>query len=838
MPKNNYMTLNAPFSGPVITLNNIPDPVFASGAMGDGTAIDPLGDVLHAPFAGEVVNVARTRHAINLRADNGSEWLLHVGIDTVELNGEGFEALVSAGQRIVQGQPLLRLDLDKVARHSRSLVSAFILLNGDQFTLSPVAGLRWVEVGDTLLHVIPLNPPAQAAPANDPVPITESCGRVCIAHGGGLHARPAALVRQTARQFDSQVHLHVGNRRASADSVIGLMGLGIRERDEIEVSCVGHDSARALQAMLEVLSTPSVQAPSMPLPTRQSPSAQDANGIFTGVTASPGLACGPWVRLDAFELPPDPRNHWPADQQQRLDQALVEVRADIHAGLDSRQAEQSAIFATHLAMLDDPALLDAAAADIAQGHSGAHAWSRAVLAQCKVLEHLDNALLGERASDLLDLRQRVLRRLLGQTQTLQIAPGSIVLAQDLTPSDLLMLAERGVGGIGMALGGATSHVAILARGKGIPCVVALGSALLEALHRTAHGEAVLNADAGHLELKPGPERLTHVNAAIQQRAHQRQRDQQHAHEPAVTLDGVPIEVAVNVATATEAGQAHADGADGVGLLRTEFLFVDRRHAPTEAEQTAACQAVMDAMPDRAVIVRTLDIGGDKQLDYLPLAAEANPVLGLRGIRQGQARPELLDQQLRALLQLKPLARCRILLPMISEVDELLAVRGRIDVLAAELGLAERPQLGVMIEVPSAALLAEQLAEHADFLSIGTNDLSQYTLAMDRDHAGLADRVDALHPAVLRLIAMTCAGAHRYRRRVGVCGALASDPLATAALIGLGVRELSVSPAQIGRVKARVRELDSAACQALAVQLQKLGSAQAVRAACTAFDRQP
>lgn len=301
--------------------------------------------------------------------------------------------------------------------------------------------------------------------------------------------------------------------------------------------------------------------------------------------------------------------------------------------------------------------------------------------------------------------------------------------------------------------------------------------------------------------------------------------------PATTRDGVTIEVAANVASSRDAAEAFAAGADGVGLLRTEFLFVERTTAPDEQEQLAAYQSVLDAMGDTSVIIRTIDVGGDKQLPYLPLPTEANPVLGLRGIRLGQLRPELLDQQLRALLRVSPQQRCRILLPMVSEVQELLDIRQRLDTLSAELGISHRAELGVMIEVPSAALLAEQLAEHADFLSIGTNDLCQYTLAMDRDHAGLAARVDALHPALLRLIAMTCAGAARHNRWVGVCGALASDPLATAALIGLGVRELSVSPSQIGEIKDRVRQLDLGECQRWGQSLLGLNSAQAVRQAC-------
>lgn len=829
MPDNNNdLTLSAPLSGPVLTLGNAPDDVFASGAMGDGIAIDPLNDCLHAPCAGVVIHVARTGHALTIRADNGAEVLLHVGIDTVQLNGEGFALLVKQGARVSNGQPLVRFDLDRIARQCKSLVSLIILTNGEQFELRPVA-VNTVKVGDALLRIVARQPAAgQSVSDNSQAHASAS---VRITHRGGLHARPAALVRKTAQGFSSQSQLHFAGKSASCASLIGLMGLGIGEQDEVQVTCLGKDCDAALQALVAALSVTTREHEQAPVIVTARPLNTEA-GVLQGVCAAPGLVCGPLLRLHTIELPQDPGNHAREEQLQYLDSALEQVRGEIRNTLEhARQrkaVEEEEIFAAHLALLEDPTLLEAATAAIEQGSAATHAWRDAIQAQCAVLLGLGKPLFAERANDLRDLQQRVLRALLGEAWQFQMPAGAIVVAHELTPSDLLQLSAQNAAGICMAEGGATSHVAILARGKGMPCVVALGSAVLE----VPQGQrVVLDAGNGRLELTPDDARHAQVHQIREAQQQRRQQQQTQAQAAASTLDGVGIEVAANVASSSEAQIALANGADGVGLLRTEFLFVDRRTAPDEQEQRQAYQAVLDAMGDKSVIIRTIDVGGDKQLDYLPLPAEANPVLGLRGIRMAQVRPELLDQQLRALLQVCPLQRCRILLPMVSEVDELLHIRQRLDQLCAELELTQRPELGVMIEVPAAALMAEQLAEHADFLSIGTNDLSQYTLAMDRDHAGLAARVDALHPALLRLIAQTCIGAAKHGRWVGVCGALASDPLATPVLVGLGVRELSVSPPQIAEIKDRVRHLDAAQCRQLSQGLLDLSSARAVRQAC-------
>ncbi|MDD0975073.1 phosphoenolpyruvate--protein phosphotransferase [Pseudomonas fontis] len=832
MHDNKNITLHAPLEGPLLPLDQVPDPVFAGGTLGDGIAIDPLNDCLHAPCAGTIIHIARTRHAITLRAENGAEILMHIGLDTVQLKGEGFTLLVEPDSQVVRGQPLIRFDLDYVAQHCTSLITVMLLSNSDQYRLLPCT-TRPVTLGQAVLEV---EPKAAAAKSNTGDNAGQTVrGRVHIAHQGGLHARPAALLRQTAQGFKSRSELHVGDRVAPLNSLVAIMGLGVGEQDEVEIVCTGPDSEHALKALLAAAATPSVgeHAPASAA-VQLKPKANHEAGVLNGVCASPGLASGPLARLDGVRLPDDPGNNEPGPQHQALDAALSAVKAAIDADLQhlkGKHGDAAEIFEAHLALLDDPSLVEAAHQHIEHGIAASHAWSQAIDAQCTILKALDKPLLAERANDLQDLQQRVLRALLGERRELDLPPSAIVAAHELTPSDLLLLSQHSIAGLCMAAGGATSHVAILARARGLPCLVALGADLLA----LAPGQVlVMDAEQGHVETAPSVDRLHEVELARRQLAERRKQQQAAAQVSARTRDGRVIEVAANVASASEAADALTLGADGVGLLRTEFLFLDRHTAPDEQEQRSAYQAVLDAMGERPVIIRTIDVGGDKQLDYLPLPVEANPVLGLRGIRLGQVRPELLDQQLRALLQVSPQRRCRIMLPMVSEVDELLEIRQRLDRLAAELGISERAELGVMIEVPAAALLAERLAEHADFFSIGTNDLSQYTLAMDRDHAGLAARVDALHPALLRLIDLTCQGAARHGRWVGVCGALASDLLATPVLIGLGVSELSVSPPQVGEIKARIRQLDTSDCRAFSQKLLGLASAQAVRQACRDF----
>lgn len=840
------LTLLAPVSGWCAPLDEAPDEVFAGRMLGDGLLIDPTEGVLVAPCDAEVLTVPASRHAVTLRAVNGAELLLHVGIDTVKLRGEGFTALAAAGEQVRAGAPLLRFDLDALATRARSLVTPVVLTDGAHYSIVWRHDTGPVRAGERLMTVRAIEAATGTTP--DPVPARDGARdatadatqfvrrevRVQLAHG--VHARPAALLAQRARAHVAEVHVWRAERSANARSAVALMSLGARHGDAVIVEARGIDAESALEAIEAVLLTVEAKqaaAPAQPAAAtaaftgEASASQLPANGRLPGVIASRGLAVGVTTRLTRPQIVVREEGSGIEHERAALLRARAEVRARLERVSSAGPGPRREIIAAHLEFLDDPGLVDAANARVAQGRSAGFAWREAVRDVRATLESLADAHIAARADDLLDLESHVLLALEGEAHPLAIPlpDRAVVLADDLLPSQLVALDAARLVGLCTLGGGATSHVAILAAAMDVPMLVSLGSALREIAEGT---EVIVDAEQGVLYAAPTRDDLATAVHSIRRREAGLATAQAAAHEPCRTLDGERIEVFANIGSPVDAATAVRMGAEGCGLLRTEFLFLDRRAPPDEREQTACYQQILDAFADRPVVIRTLDAGGDKPIAYLPMPPEANPALGLRGIRTSFWQPELLRTQLRAILACLPRKRCRVLLPMITDPEEVRAVRAHIDeAMASHPG--ERIELGVMIETPAAAMLAEALAREADFLSIGTNDLTQYTLAMDRTHPELAARVDALHPAVLRMITRVAEGASAFGRPLAVCGGAASDLLAVPILIGLGVRELSVVPAIVPRVKARVRALTLPGCRALAARALGEESAESVRA---------
>lgn len=837
------LTLLAPVEGVVIPLNEVPDPVFAGLALGDGIALDPLGECLHAPCDGEVVQCARTRHALTLRTDAGLELLIHLGLDTVELQGQGIELLVAVGDQVSAGEPLCRFDADVLALGASALITPIVVTEPAGWRLLPLRYAKGerVALGEKLM-VLTRTSTEQGETATTKGPLVERC--ITLALAAGLHARPAARLRAIAREYDVNLEVHrepaAEGASANAESLSALMNLGLVAGSPLRLIAQGARGEVALDAAEALLTTPEVEEHAAGTPQAVLTQALEKElekelgaGELAGLIASQGLATGPLV----VYRPPLPSVPYDGEgesvESPRLKQALNRISEDLaKAEAQARRQGQIAeaeIFGAHGAWLEDPNLATAAEARISDGRSAGQAWREALDVEAERLASRGNDLMAARVADLRDLQRRVMAALSNDHQEAapELPEGAILVAEDLTPSELVAVADQHPAGLCLAGGGTTSHVAILARARSIPCLVAMGQELLEAAHEASPESVILDAEKGCLALKPTPIQLAEMAERIEVRRQQVETARAAAHEPAITLDGRAIEVRANIGGAEEARLAAASGADGVGLLRSEFLFLERDSAPDEEFQRKEYQAVLKALDGKPVIIRTLDIGADKQLPYLRLPTVPNPALGVRGVRLWQSQPKLLETQLRALLGVTPLKALHIMLPMVSEASELREVRQRLEALAAELGLSERPRLGAMIEVPSAALCAASLADEADFLSIGTNDLTQYTLAMDREDPALASRADVLHPAVLRLIQATVAGAGG-RCSVGVCGSAASDELAAPLLVALGVDELSVEPARIPTVKATLRRLDTAALAAKIPELLALYDAIAVR----------
>lgn len=559
---------------------------------------------------------------------------------------------------------------------------------------------------------------------------------------------------------------------------------------------------------------------------------------FRGIPASPGVVLGPAFRYErkALDVPRVTGRNVEAEWARfeaaapRVREELAQVRERAEREIGKAEAD---IFEAHIMFLDDPALLDAVRSKIeADGLNVEAAVQDATRYYASILEGLPDPTLSARAVDVHDVGYRLLRALMNVAEDgMSLTVPSVVIAHELTPSDTVTMDRRLVLAMVTEVGGPTSHAAILARSYGIPAIVGVGAGLIEipagTLLAVDGGAGVLIADPDEARRKEMETRQAGLQAR-QARARAR------AAQPAVSRDGRRVEVAANVGAVSDARAALEEGAEGVGLFRTEFLYLKRESPPAEHEQVDAYRAVIEVMGDRPVIVRTLDIGGDKPLPYIDVGQEDNPFLGLRAVRLGLERPDLLLTQLRAVLRAGAGHNVKIMFPMVATLREARAVQAMTEQARSELvdrgvSVAERVEVGIMVEIPSAALIADRLAREVDFFSIGTNDLAQYTLAADRTNARVAHLADAFHPAILRLIRTVIDASHTAGKWTGLCGELAGEPLAVPILFGLGLDEFSTNPPAVPVVKEIVRGLRLDEARSVALAVLDLDDGDAVRA---------
>ena len=559
-----------------------------------------------------------------------------------------------------------------------------------------------------------------------------------------------------------------------------------------------------------------------------------ADQILRGIPASDGIAIGPVFCYVPAELSiPVCAAGTIEEEMARFDKAREHARLELqglYVTIEKRAGkEEASIFEAHQEMLFDPALEAKICEFVEIGQTVEQALVNATDELANLLAGMPDELFAARALDVKDVGRRVLRILLGLPDTAlsAVTEPSIIIAEDLTPSDTASLDPKLTLGFATAQGGLTSHSAILARSLGIPAIVGMGAGLLERVSRDA--SMILDGRTGELILEPEDEAIARYKQLKTQRESHLQILKAAAEKEACTANGRRVEVAANVGEAASARAAMEYGAEGIGLLRTEFLYLEDTQPPSEEKQYRIYREIFEVMAGRPVIVRTLDIGGDKPPSYLPFPDEMNPFLGWRAIRISLDEPELFETQLRAILRAAVGYQARIMFPMISDLDELRRARAILEMVKRDLEFASVEfaadvPVGIMVETPAAALLVDVLAEAADFFSLGTNDLTQYTMAVDRGNAKVSGLFQPLNPAVLRLIRQTIEAGHAKGKWVGMCGELAGMPNAIPILLGFGLDEFSMNPRAIPEAKHLIGKLTDEKALEIAGQVMSFGMA--------------
>jgi phosphoenolpyruvate-protein phosphotransferase/dihydroxyacetone kinase phosphotransfer subunit len=650
---------------------------------------------------------------------------------------------------------------------------------------------------------------------------------ITVANEHGLHARPAAVLVELTARFTSEIeitNLRSGAGPASARSLTSIALLQVRKGDAIRVTVRGEDRDAALRAVQEVA------ASGFGEPADRLSRSQFTPNLSKGVPASPGIAIGPLLPVTTVvAIPHEGVIGDPQTETLELSKCLQSVTEELRSSAGETTAV-AAIQRAQSAVLGDPVLLESAKALILRERiSASAAWAQACDRIANSYQAMDDPYLRERAADIRDVKQMVLRALSGASANDSFAPSisSILCVHELLPSEAAQCRRSQVLGVIAMRGSPTSHSAIILRAAGIPMVI--GADYTATKFRSEIG--AIDGSSGEVWIQPGEHVLERLRGLQQHQADRQQLAEANKGRPVVTLDGTAIEVMANVSSRNDAEEAVSNLAHGIGLLRTELLFTSLRTL-SEAEQVRLLREALGTA-EGPVLVRTVDVGGDKPLPSLPCAREDNPFLGVRGLRLTLRNLTFFESHLRAILRAGEHSDLWIMFPMVSSVSEILQAREVLErihrtLLEEALPHAWPVKLGCMIEVPSAALTATKLAPVLDFFSIGTNDLTQYTMAAERGNAALADFQDALHPAVLQLVATVVRGAGSFGRHVSVCGEAASDPLACAVFLGLGIRSLSVAPRRIPEIKAWIRSLRVADLEVLSEQALECSNALEVR----------
>lgn len=658
----------------------------------------------------------------------------------------------------------------------------------------------------------------------------------------GMHARPASLIAEEATKFaGTEIRIRNGEKSASAKSMASILAMGASHGDKLIISAEGPGAEKAVATLAEMINKgldsdgQEDNSNYNPLAVLSALTDVKSRRTLEGSAASPGITMAPAFRLQAGKIRFDEHSKTPKEETQLFTSALKEAAHQLDeliASLQSAAPNEAAILRAQKQLLQDEIVLTDSEKFIVGGKTAAWSFHHAIEKQIESLGAVENERLKARIADLIDVRDRVVALIVpAVTATEYPQTEFVLLAKDLTPSQTAGLHGLKVRGICTELGGPNSHMAILARALGIPAVVGIGDGSLENIK---DGELVIvDPQGSSVYVDPNGPAQQQCRERINRWEDIRRVESAQKHKAAKTQDGLHINVVCNIAKPEDAKHVLENGGEGIGLLRTEFLFESSTAEPSVEEQVESLKAIVQELGARQLIVRTADIGGDKPVSWLHIPKEDNPFLGMRGIRLSFKHENMFRRQLEAIYKTAQWQQetegetgLHIMFPMIGRMSEWIRAKEIAETIRAELGAPQLP-LGIMIEVPSAVMIADHLAKEVDFFSIGSNDLTQYTLAIDRGHPDLCTEADSYHPALLRMIELTVKAAKAEGKWVGVCGNAAANPNLAALLVGLGVTELSVSPANVGAVKNIIRAVNYSKLQDKANKALLLGSSEAI-----------
>lgn len=812
----------SPIRGIYVDLSQTPDPVFAEKMVGDGFAIEPLEGSMFAPITGVVKDIHHAKHAFTISNDD-IDVLIHTGIDTVLLKGNGFNPIVKIGDKVKAGDKLMDFDIQAISGQVKSLCTPCIIADIDEKNLELIFTNSFNKIDETthIATITTKNQTNKNTVAENNTLVLES-EWITIKNLHGIHARPAAQINTIARQYAGDVIILKADKEANAKSLISLMSISIQYGDTIKIIVRDKHATEIIQKLSDLIQS-FFDETSVEEQLENDEIKVEGHNYF-GTIASPGIAIGKAVlnnQNNLFEF-----NEKASDIDNEYLQAqklFANVSSELEQLINqTKSVVEQTILKSHLMILSDPEITTPTYNLIKTGFSIGYAVNKVITEACQILAGTKSTLLAERQSDLKDVKNRLLQKIYPNIKSSHQNNNEdiILIADDFTPSQVINLANN-VKGLISVHGATTSHVAILARSKNIPLLVAVSDNIL----KNNYQEIIINNNI--CNTKPNSEEIAETKVKLAQNQQKLNSALQSAKHQAKTIDDIVVNCYANIGKANEVSNALANGADGVGLMRSEFLFLDSNEAPNETQQLSEYQAISNNLGELALTIRTLDIGGDKQVHYLQQDSEQNPMLGVRGIRLCLNNVELFKTQLSALLKTKN-KKLKIMLPMITYLEEYRQAKKLITSLQQQINDTTPIELGIMVEVPAVIFNIDNFAKEVDFMSIGSNDLSQYILAIDREHTTLGKKVDHLHPSVLNAIAITAKSANTHNKPISVCGLMASEIMAIPILIGLGITNLSMSINSIAENKEFIRNLDTRKCQAIAKECLSLSTAQEVR----------